>query len=141
MKATKRMTMEDDDWGPKFLAVLAQGHTIGMAAGAAGVNRSTVYRRRKTDKAFAEDWDAAVEDGTDAVEELALRRAKEGYSDQLVMFILKARRPEKYLERQRLEHVRVDFRDAVEELELMAKRIQQEDEHENERKELPPPCK
>jgi len=66
-----------------------------------------------TDEAFAAAWDDAVNQGTDVLEAEALRRAKdrfneprfyEGdvcghvrkYSDTLLIFLLKARRPEKY---------------------------------------------
>lgn len=72
---------------------------------------------RERDTAFAEQWDAAVEAGTDVLEDEALRRAKDGtnepvfyqgvrcglvrkYSDTLLIFLLKARRPAKFSDRQ-----------------------------------------
>src|SRR4051812_5044403 len=130
---------DEGDWKPMFLKVLAEGHTIELAARTAGVHRSTPYRVRKTDKDFAEAWDLAEESGTDVLEQCAIKRAIE-HDSQLLMFMLKARRPEKYLDRQRLEHVRIDFRDAQEELERMARKILQDDEDEKKLKELPPPC-
>jgi AcrR family transcriptional regulator len=104
----------------KFLSELRQGASIARAAAAVGVSRSTVYEYRSTDEAFATEWDQAVEDGTDTIEDEAYRRAVEGvdepvfykgdevghvrkYSDTLLIVLLKARRPEKYLDRSRQE--------------------------------------
>lgn len=82
----------------------------------AGLPRSTVYDWRHADQAFAQAWDAALELGTDALEDEAVRRAYHGtdkpvyqggkqvgtvreFSDTLLIFMLKARRPEKFKER------------------------------------------
>ncbi len=78
-----------------FLAALRRGATVAAAAGAAGVARSTAYAWRARDSRFAAAWDDAVEDGTDALEDVATRLAFAG-NDRLLMFLLKARRPEKY---------------------------------------------
>lgn len=45
--------------------------------------------------AFAAEWDEAVDEGTDVLEDVAFRRAVDG-SDRLLIFLLKARRPEKF---------------------------------------------
>ena len=126
------------EWQEIFLQVLARGSTIESAAQAAGIHRATAFRHRKTDKQFAELWDHAVESGTDVLEEIALKRAAE-HSDMLLLALLKARRPERFMDRQRLEHVRVDFSGAQEELERMALKILDEDEEAQERKKLPCP--
>jgi hypothetical protein len=126
------------EWQEIFLQVLARGSTIENAAQAAGIHRATAFRHRKTDKQFAEMWDHAVESGTDVLEEIALKRAAE-HSDMLLLALLKARRPERFMDRQRLEHVRVDFSGAQEELERMARKILDEDEEAQERKKLPCP--
>jgi|ERR1041385_4259116 hypothetical protein len=126
------------EWQEIFLQVLARGSTIESAAQAAGIHRATAFRHRKTDKQFAELWDHAVESGTDVLEEIALKRAAE-HSDMLLLALLKARRPERFMDRQRLEHVRVDFSGAQEELERMARKILDEDEEAQERKKLPCP--
>jgi hypothetical protein len=126
------------EWQEIFLQVLARGSTIESAAQAAGIHRATAFRHRKTDKQFAEMWDHAVESGTDVLEEIALKRAAE-HSDMLLLALLKARRPERFVDRQRLEHVRVDFSGAQEELERMARKILDEDEEAQERKKLPCP--
>jgi hypothetical protein len=105
----------------RFLEALAAGSSITAAARAAGVDRRTPYKWRDSDPAFDEEWVSHLEAGTDALEDEARRRAVEGvkrpiyhagkrvgvvveHSDQLMMFLLKARRPEKYRERQAIEH-------------------------------------
>lgn len=72
-----------------------------------------MYRDREADDEFRRDWEDAIEAGTDRMEDEMLRRAVEGvdepiyqggkkagtvkrYSDTLMIFSLKARRPEKY---------------------------------------------
>jgi hypothetical protein len=64
---------------------------------ASGVSRATAYRFRGHDRAFAEAWDDAIEEAVDMLELEAHRRAIEG-SDRLLMFVLRALRPEKYRE-------------------------------------------
>jgi hypothetical protein len=119
----------DDDWKPTFLKVLAEGSSVEMACRAAGTTRHTATKQRKADKEFADQWDQAMEAGTDILEQVAMHRAKD-YSDQMLMFLLKARRPAIYGDRQRLEHVRIDYTDAQQELEVMARKILDEDEPE-----------
>ena len=123
-------------WRARFLEVLAEGSTVEKAARMAGVHRTTAWRQRQADREFAEAWDQAIESGTDLLEEVALQRATSGHSDMLLLALLKARRPERFQERQRLEHVRVDYRDAQEELERMARKVLEDDE-ERKLKELP----
>jgi hypothetical protein len=119
------------DWKPKFLEVLSQGSTVTVAAAAAGIHRSNANRARKSDAEFSAAWDEAIEAGTDVLEERAIKRAME-YSDVLLLALLKSRRPEKFMERQRLEHVHVDLSSAQEELENMARKILADDEDEAE---------
>jgi len=76
---------------------------VTAAAIAAGARRPMVYGWRADAPIFAEEWDGAVEAGTDKLEDEARRRALSG-SDQLLMFMLKARRPAKYRERSLHEH-------------------------------------
>ena len=89
----------------KFLSVLAEGGSVTQAASAIGVARKNVYEWRKKDEQFKADWDDAVEEGTDLLEDVAVRRAKD-HSDTLLIFLLKARRKERYAERQ--EHTGKD---------------------------------
>ena len=88
--------------------------------------RQTVYDWRAADSDFAAAWDDALDQAADTMEREAFRRAVEGveetvygrvdrysdgeigkvrkYSDTLLIFLLKGARPEKYRERQQVEH-------------------------------------
>ena len=74
------------------------------------ISRSAVYRERTTDHEFKEAWDHAKEIATDRLANIAHQRAIDGieeiryfkgepigtvrrYSDQLLMFLLRAYRP------------------------------------------------
>lgn len=86
-----------------FLTILSNGGTVKEAREAAGISRSSIYDWRKADEDFAAAWDHAYEEGTDELETEAVRRAKDG-SDTLMIFLLKARRPEKYRDNVKHEH-------------------------------------
>lgn len=103
---------------------------MARAATAAGWSRQSAYNYRRDYLDFADEWEQAVEAGTDLLEDEALRRAMAGdrryafdrngdpllhpetgepyyekqYSDTLLIVMLKARRPEKYAARAQLEH-------------------------------------
>jgi hypothetical protein len=106
-------TRKKGPWPRAFLAALRRSGVVRSACRAARVGRSTAYRHRDTDPAFAAAWDRALETAVDALELEARRRAVEGversvfhagkqvgiihdYSDTLLIFLLKANRPEKY---------------------------------------------
>jgi hypothetical protein len=97
----------------QFLARLADCGSIAAAARDCGLPRQTLYDGRAKDPAFAAAWDRAREIGLDALEDEAIRRAVDGvsqpvfsaglqcgtvrkYSDLLLMFLLKHRRPHQY---------------------------------------------
>jgi hypothetical protein len=82
----------------KFLTELADGQSVASAAAAIGLSRQALYKQRAGDEGFAAEWDNAVETGTDSLEDEAVKRAKSG-SDTLLIFMLKARRPDKFKER------------------------------------------
>ena len=103
-----------------FLAALAETCNVTRACKAVGVNRNTAYDWRDRDPEFAKRWDRARAIGADALEDEAMRRAKEGllepvfhqgraigtirkYSDTLTIFLLKGAKPEKYAERSKVE--------------------------------------
>lgn len=103
----------------RFLEAVRQGASITKAADLAGVGRRTAYEWREEDADFAQAWDDALEAWTDELEDEATRRAHEGvatphffkgqvcghaqrFSDSLMIFMLRARRPEKY--RDQVEH-------------------------------------
>jgi len=93
-----------------FLEALALSANVTQSARVAKLDRNTAYDWRAADKEFAEAWDRAVELGTDALEDEAVRRGMAGvkkpifqggklvghvneFSDTLLIFMLKARRP------------------------------------------------
>ena len=88
-----------------FLSVLAEGGSVTQAATAIGVARKNVYAWRNKNEQFTADWEDTVEQGTDSLEDEAVKRAKD-YSDTLLIFLLKGRRKERYAERQ--EHTGKD---------------------------------
>lgn len=113
----------------KFLIALGSGASVTRAAVIAGWSRQSAYNYRKDDEEFAAEWDEAVEEGTDLLEDEARRRATEGlvqykfdkhgdplqnpvtggpyferqYSDTLLIVLLKSRRPNKYRDNTRHE--------------------------------------
>ena len=107
-----------------FLAALLEGLSVIDAAEQARVPRRTFYNWRAEDIEFRAAWHQAYEQGTDLLEKEAQRRAVEGvdeprmigqgdnaelitvrkYSDTLLIFLLKARRPGKFRERVQVDH-------------------------------------
>lgn len=106
-------------WVKPFLDAVASGAMLTEAASAAGVDRSTAYRRRKTDPDFAKAFEEALEASADALEREARRRAIEGweepvyqggqlvgskrvYSDTLLSLLLRGRRKKVFADRTEL---------------------------------------
>lgn len=104
----------------RFLKELARMANVSAAARKAKVPRSTAYDWYAADEAFAKAWDEAVDIAIDSLEQEAWRRARDGtlkpvfqkgmkvgqvreYSDQLMVTLLKAHKPEKYRERSSTE--------------------------------------
>lgn len=96
-----------------FLTHLSSGWSAKHAAEAAGRNVRRFYDLREADGEFAEAWSRAVESGTQVLEDEARRRALDGwddpvfqqgqlvghvrrYSDRLLEFLLRGRRPAVY---------------------------------------------
>jgi hypothetical protein len=103
-----------------FLDALAGCGNVTAAAKAAKLARTALYEWRAADKRFASAWDAAQELGTDALEDEATRRAAGGtlrgiyhlgkrvgtvreFSDTLLIFLLKARKPDRFKDRSSTE--------------------------------------
>jgi hypothetical protein len=99
-------TVRTPEKGDRLLAKLAQGYSVAAACRAEKIGRTADDGWRQADPAFAARADAAIEEGTDRLEDEARRRAtlKDGASDTLLIFLLKARRPETYRERHAIEH-------------------------------------
>lgn len=104
---TPKKAAGDGDWQPVFLKVLSTTANVRASCKAAGIVRTYAYAAREADPDFAAAWNNALEDATDDLEEVARRRAKR-VSDTLLIFLLKAHRPEKFRETVRNEHVGKD---------------------------------
>ncbi len=65
----------------RFLKVLAATCNVTVAARDINVSRTQVYEARKRDVEFATAWDNAIEEGADALELDARRRALEGVKE------------------------------------------------------------
>lgn len=76
----------------RFIETLEAQGTVLHAAKAAGVSRWTAYRWRHEDLEFAFEWDQALENAVDVVENSLYQKAVSG--DVICMiFYLKAHRP------------------------------------------------
>ena len=103
-----------------WLQAFASSYTVSSACRVAGVGRRTVYEWRQQDEDFAVAWADIDEANVEELEAEARRRAYEGvvkpvtvagardevreFSNDLLMFLLKARRPEKYRDRATVRH-------------------------------------
>ena len=100
-------------WQEAFLGHLRETGNVSAAARAAGTCRSRCYEWRRRDPAFVAAWADALEEAADRLEMEAFRRAVKGvgedrffqgsvvgevtrYSDSLLMFLLRARRPARF---------------------------------------------
>jgi hypothetical protein len=101
-KRTQRNGRRTPKAEAKFLDALRAGKSVGAAARAATIGRRTAYDWRDRDPAFAARWDEAFDEGTDRLEDLALKGAEQG-SERLLLALLKARRPDRY-QRMHVEH-------------------------------------
>jgi hypothetical protein len=85
-------------WERAFLETLRTHGVVTAACLTANIERSTAYRARERDEGFAKLWDDALDQACDLLEFEAKKRAMQG-SDTLLIFLLKAHRPDKYRER------------------------------------------
>lgn len=85
-------------WRPLFVRLLRSVGDIRMTAESVGVTTQMVRNAMRKDSSFALLVGDALEDHTSILEVEAVRRAMNG-SDLLLMFMLKARNPEKYREK------------------------------------------
>ena len=114
-------TVRTPEASDAFLKALAKSCNVTAACRAAGIGRRTAYDWRNDDEAFAAAWDEAVEEAADALEAEAWRRGHDGvdkpvfyqgeavgtvreHSDKLLEILLKAHRPERFVERIRNEN-------------------------------------
>src|SRR5262245_35840822 len=125
------------NWKRRFIDTLRETANVRMSCKQAGIPRSSAYYKREKDSKFAAEWDEAIEDAVDSLELAATARAVNGlerrrpiwmkvkdaegneivqkvdevvereYSDTLLIFLLKAHRPEKYRERYEVKNTGV----------------------------------
>ena len=101
------------DWKPAFIEALRATGNVTRAAQYAGRSRNQAYHVRRHSEDFAAQWDEALGEGIDLLDAEARRRAVTGidkpvfykgevvgsikkYSDSLLMFLLRAHRPQKF---------------------------------------------
>lgn len=104
------------DLQDRFFIALSSTCNVTESARIVGMSRQYMHQLRREDKDFAKRWEDAIEQGTDALEAEARRRAIDGfkrpifyqgkqvgdetlYSDPLMITLLKAHRPEKFREK------------------------------------------
>ena len=128
----KKKAVPVKDWRPPqqrltkrqmrdFLINLAEHGNVSYACRVTGAKRTAIYKRARTDEAFAKAFEEAKEIGWNGLEDDTLELAREGYeepvfhqgeivgtkqkySPALNIFLLKAHNPERYRERVDIEH-------------------------------------
>jgi hypothetical protein len=101
----RRQARTFSQWRSVFLAALADSANVRAACEAAGISRETAYHYREKNEAFRAEWETAIQDACDTLEEEAWKRACTT-SDVLLIFLLKAHRPALYRE---TIHHRIDI--------------------------------
>ena len=117
-----------EKWNEDFIETLERTANVSLACKKVGVSRKVAYSWKNKDSAKGRDfrrrWDEAIEVAVDVLEAEARRRALTGvrepvfykgkeitivskYSDTLLIFLLKAHRPDTYRDVRRLEHTGV----------------------------------
>lgn len=86
-----------------FLDVVSSGLSDSRAARASATTVKVMKQLAAQDTNFKEDWDDAIVQGLNKLEDKAVSRAMKG-SDTLMMFLLKARDRVKYGDQTKLEH-------------------------------------
>lgn len=82
-------------WEKAFIDAYRQCGSMSQSCDIAGIDRSTVHRRAQAYPEFMAMLEEAREEATDRLEAICRKRA-EANSDVLLMFLLKALKPEKY---------------------------------------------
>lgn len=115
------------DWGDIYLKALSETGNVQESCRVAKISRRTPYERQERDKTFAAACKESLEEATEKLELEARRRALHGlerkkfdkgvplidpatgeqyvereYSDTLMIFLLKAHKPDKY--REKIDH-------------------------------------
>lgn len=110
---TSKKETKERRWWPAFFDALGRTGNVLLSCKAAHIGRRAVYTQRNKSDRFRKLWDEALEDATDMLEAEARRRGMHGTergvyykgrkidtvketSDTLLIFLLKAHRPEKF---------------------------------------------
>lgn len=99
-----RRTIRTDRARTAFLEVFSETCNVSEACRAADIGRASAYEWRDEDESFAKAWAEAEETAIDKLEKAAWDRATTDKSDRMLEILLKAHRPEKYVERSKVEH-------------------------------------
>lgn len=111
LKGVSRPGKLDFEGKRRFIESLLNINNVAAACRSVGVSRPGAYYQKSHDPEFSQAWDDAIEEGIDNLLQEGKRRAHEGvteavyhqgvkignkkkYSDTLLMFLVKARRPE-----------------------------------------------
>jgi hypothetical protein len=104
-KGGKKSTL--DEWRDEFLAELRRTCVVSHSARFAGTTRNTVNYYKATNAEFSKQFDDAREEAVSMMEVEAVDRSmgRNGrkYSDNMLRFILRARKPELYNPGSRVE--------------------------------------
>jgi len=102
-------------WQSVFLSSFSQCGNITKSSGDAGVTRQAVFYAYKRHPDFRVLYDEAKEQSIEVLEDVARKRATDS-SDNLLIFLLKAMRPEVYREVVRNENINVNMNANLEKL-------------------------
>jgi hypothetical protein len=95
------------DWKPVYLEALRNVPVIKHACEAAGIDRTTAWRTREADEAFAKAEQEAMEEGIDRAEQEAFRRAVVGFEEPVIDKGRLAYRYERFVDEEGGEHYRI----------------------------------
>lgn len=87
-----------------FLKAFQHIGTVSHACTAVWLSAKTVYKWLDEDPQFKRDFKIAHKIFVDELEKVAFIRGKQGYSDTMLIFLLKGNRPERYAERVSMTH-------------------------------------
>jgi hypothetical protein len=89
-----------------FIEAYSQGGTVKQAAAKAGISEVTVFKAIRKDPEFAAQYKQARETNTDAMERLAeqLALSSDNARPTMLIFMLKARRPNVYRDNATITH-------------------------------------
>ena len=94
------------NWKSRFIDAFRNSGNVRASCQAAGISRAVCYRERDKNPAFKAAWDESLQDAVDTLEATAWQRARTGLSDQVLMMLLRAHRPNLYRERMHIEVTR-----------------------------------